>query len=128
LANIRKTRSDLICGQRTGLSVSIVLCAFFLTAGIALCAQTDGNDPNGPTVILSYDGLKSVKNPVASFMYFIPLVSPTLVSTEISPNNQQQAMFMSYKKSVVRSSFTVSCEYELHEVAFSRIFLTPMGL
>ncbi len=68
--------------------------------------------------MLSYDGLKSVKNPVASFMYFIPLISPTLVSTEISPNNQQQSMFISYKKSVVRDSFTVSCEFELQGSGF----------
>ncbi|MGA2070290.1 MAG: hypothetical protein ABSG97_02985 [Sedimentisphaerales bacterium] len=98
--------------------MSIVFCALFLTAGVAVCAQTDSNDPNGPTVMLSYDTLKPLKTPTATFMYFIPLISPTLVSTEISPNNRQQSMFISYKKSVVSDSFTVSCEFELQGSGF----------
>jgi hypothetical protein len=80
----------------------------------------DINDPNGPVVILSYNNLKPAKTPTSSFMYFIPLVSPTLVSTEISPNNQQQAMFISYEKTVVLDSFTVSCEFELRGSGFFR--------
>jgi hypothetical protein len=68
--------------------------------------------------MLSYDTLKPLKTPTATFMYFIPLISPTLVSTEISPNNRQQSMFISYKKSVVSDSFTVSCEFELQGSGF----------
>jgi hypothetical protein len=82
-------------------------------AGIGICA-----DSNGPTVMLSYDGLKAVKTPTASFMYFIPLISPTFVSTQISPNNQQQAMFISYEKKVILDSFTLSCEFELEGSGF----------
>ncbi len=89
-------------------------------ASIGICAEpaADINDPNGPIVMLSYNTLKPAKIPTASFMYFIPLISPTLVSTEISPNNRQQAMFISYEKNIVLNSFTLSCEFELQGSGF----------
>ena len=100
-------------------------------AGLGICADpnsrissrgvespADSNGSNGPVVMLSYNGLKPMKTPTASFMYFIPLVSPTLVSTEISPNNRQRVMFISYEKSVVLDSFIVSCEFELQGSGF----------
>ena len=78
----------------------------------------DSNDYNGPTLMLSYDALKPMKTPTASFMYFIPLISPTRVSTVISPNNQQRSMFISYEKNAILDSFTVSCEFELQGSGF----------
>jgi hypothetical protein len=78
--------------------------------------------------MLSYNTIKPVKTPTASFMYFIPLISPTLVSTEISPNNQQQAMFISYEKTVALDSFTVSCEFELQGSGFFRDIFDPNGV
>ncbi|MGB7581747.1 MAG: hypothetical protein WBL85_04785 [Sedimentisphaerales bacterium] len=117
----------MIYRQKTGLFVITVFCTLLLMAGIGICADpnsrdakpaADINDPNGPTVMLSYNTLKSVKTPTASFMYFIPLISPTLVSTQISPNNRQQAVFISYEKSVVLDSFTLSCEFELQGSGF----------
>ena len=104
-----------------------VFCTLLLMASPGICADpnshnakpaTDINDPNGPTIMLSYNTLKPMKTPTASFMYFIPLISPTLVTTQISPNNQQQAIFISYEKSVVLDSFTLRCEFELHGSGF----------
>jgi len=60
----------------------------------------------------------SARNPTSSFMYFIPLVSPTLVETEISPDNQQQALFVSYEKKVTSDSLLASCEFELQGSGF----------
>jgi hypothetical protein len=117
----------LIYRQKTGLFVITVFCTLLLMAGIGICADpnsrdakpaADINDPNGPTVMLSYNTLKPAKTPTTSFMYFIPLISPTLVSTQISPNNRQQAMFISYEKTVVLDSFTLSCEFELQGSGF----------
>lgn len=118
-----------------------VLCTILLMAGIGICADpndqvssrstkpaADINDPNGPTVMLSYNGLKPVKTPTASFMYFIPLISPTLVSTEISPNNRQLTMFISYEKSVILNSFTVNCEFELQGSGFFMDIFDPNGI
>ena len=115
-----------------------VFCTLLLMAGLGICADpnsrgvkpaTDNiNDPNGPTVMLSYNTLKPVKTPTSSFMYFIPLISPTLVSTEISPNNRQQAMFISYEKTVVLDSFTLSCEFELQGSGFFRDIFDSNGI
>ena len=91
-------------------------------------SPADTNDSNGPTIMLSYDTLKPLKAPTASFMYFIPLISPTLVSTEISSNNRQQAMFLSYEKNVILNSFTLSCEFELQGSGFFVDIFDPNGV
>lgn len=127
--------------QKTTLSGFAVFCALLSIAGIAICSvpkshaknsriesQADSNDANGPTVMLGYDGLKSVKTPTATFMYFIPLISPTIVSTEISSNNRQQAMFISYEKTVVLDSFALSCEFELQGNGYFRDIFDPNGI
>lgn len=124
----------MICRRWTDLFVVTVFCALLLTAGLGICADPDSrvssrgvepvadingpNDSNGPTVMLSYNNISPVKTPTAVFMYFIPLISPAHISTEISSNNRQHAMVISYKKSVVANSFTVSCEFELQGSGF----------
>jgi len=39
-------------------------------------------DSNGPTILLSYSKKGFKKNPISSFMYFVPLISMTLVERE----------------------------------------------
>ena len=107
-------------------------------AGIGICVDPNGRissrgvkssaDPNGPTIMLSYDTLKPQKMPTPSFMYFIPLISPPLVSTEVSRNSHQQAMFVSYEKSVVLDSFTLRCEFELQGSGFFIDIFDPNGV
>jgi hypothetical protein len=100
-------------------------------AGLGICADpnnrissrgveslADSNDSNGPTVTLNYSGRMPARNPTSSFMYFIPLVSPTLVETEISPNNEQRAAFIAYEKKVTSDSLLASCEFELQGSGF----------
>lgn len=94
----------------------IGICADLSSRDVKLLA--DSSDSNGPTVTLSYSGLAPVKNPTSSFMYFIPLVSPVLVETEISLDNEQQAAFTAYEKKVGSNSFLVSCEFEMHGSGF----------
>ena len=69
--------------------------------------SADVNDANGPTVKLYYDSKTSGKNPISHFMYFVPLISPTLVEMEISADNQQQAGLVSYERKVTSKSFYV---------------------
>jgi hypothetical protein len=131
----------LIYGQRKSLLAITVFYVLLLAAGIGICADpnnppagrdsnsaTDINNLNGPTLMFSYNTLNSVKTPTPSFMYFIPLISPTPVSTEISKDNQQQAMFISYEKTVFNDSFTVSCEYELKGSGFFIDIYEPNGI
>ena len=131
----------MIYRQRTSLLAITVFCSLLLMSGIGICADpnirvsspgvsspADSNDPTGPTVILSYNNLKPLKTPTATFMYFIPLISPTIVSTEISSNNHQQAMFISYKKSATLDSFTASCEFELQGNGYFIDIFDPNGV
>jgi hypothetical protein len=68
---------------------------------------------DGPTVILSYICQKFEKNPISSFMYFIPLISPTFVDRETSANNEQQVGIVSYERTAASNSFYVTCEFEI---------------
>jgi hypothetical protein len=75
--------------------------------------KTDVNDTNGPTIKLSYNTPMSAKNPAFAFMYFVPLIAPTLVDMEISPDNQQQSWCTEYDKKVTEKTFFVSYEFEM---------------
>ncbi|MDD5168519.1 MAG: hypothetical protein PHN75_06855, partial [Syntrophales bacterium] len=56
---------------------------------------------------------RSKRNPISSFMYFVPLISPTLVDRETSANNTQQVGIISYEKRVTSNTFRVVCEFEI---------------
>jgi hypothetical protein len=109
---------------------AVTLICIFLTPFIGLCSgpndsisihsdesAAEGNnaiqDSNGPTIIMSYNKKQFVKNPLASFMYFVPLISPTFVDNISSVNNQQQVGIISHKMIVNSESFQVLCEFEI---------------
>ncbi len=94
----------------------------FLFAGIAICSDAnnpgskssaDINEPNGPTVTLSYSSRTSKENPFDSFMYFVPLVSPGTVDIEVSADNEQKTATASYEKKIYSKSFYVNCEFKM---------------
>jgi len=104
------------------------ICGFLLTACVGLSSDptsqmsssesvADGNDTakdsNGPTMIMSYSKKKFVKNPIESFMYFVPLIAPTLVDNISSVNNEQQVGVISHKITVDSKSFSVACDFEI---------------
>ncbi len=66
----------------------------------------------GPTIRLNYDGGQSPGNPMASFMYFVPLISPEPVSSTTSPGSTQAARVLSSKRKSAAHSFVVTCEFE----------------
>jgi hypothetical protein len=80
-------------------------------------SAADGNnifeDSNGPTFKMSYRKEKFVKNPIGSFMYFVPLIAPTLVDNISSVNNDQQVGIISYEKKDDLNSFQAACEFEI---------------
>ncbi len=132
-----------MCRRWLCLFVIPVFCTQLLTAGIGFCANPNGpasgrgakpkplpdiNDHNGPTVALSYNSSTPAKSPTASFMYFIPLIAPTLVERQTSPNNQQQAWLVSYEKKVASDSFLVSCEFEMRGKGFFNNILDAQGV
>jgi len=92
----------------------------------------DGNDAvidsNGPTIVLSYSKEALGKNPIFSFAYFIPLISPTLVDREISINNEQQVGVISYKRKVTSKSFYAACEFKMMGKGFHKNTFDSSGM
>jgi len=91
-------------------------------------ANNAAGDCNGPTIMLDFskDGLH--KNPLASFMYFVPLISPILIERETSEDNRQQVGIISYEKKIGRKSFYVSCEFKISGKGFHRNVFDPSGM
>jgi len=66
----------------------------------------------GPTLRLDRGRGESAGNPVAEFMYFVPLISLEPVSVVMSPGNTQRARMVSAARSFTAKSFLVTCEFE----------------
>lgn len=77
-------------------------------------------DRYGPTIFLAYSKEGFKKNAISSFMYFVPLISLTLVDRETSIHNEQQVAIISYEKTVTAKSFTVVCEFEISGKGFHK--------
>jgi hypothetical protein len=86
------------------------------------------NDSNGPTIFMDYSEENPKINPIYSFAYFIPLISPTLVDREISVNNNQQVSIISYKKKVTSKSFYAACEFKMTGKGFHRNTFDSAGM
>ena len=66
----------------------------------------------GPTIQLDYGRDQSPGNSVASFMYFVPLISPEPVSSRTSPGSTHAARVLSTERKSTSHSFVVKCEFE----------------
>jgi hypothetical protein len=120
-----------------------IVCIFLLTPRVVLSSDpnsqmsssessADGNDAakdsNGPTMIMSYSKKEFAKNPIESFMYFVPLIAPTLVDNISSVNNTQQAGITSYEKKVTSQSFYLACNFEILGRGFHMNTFDPAGM
>ncbi|MFZ0034606.1 MAG: hypothetical protein WAK60_06430 [Sedimentisphaerales bacterium] len=125
----------------SGLFTITVVCIVFLMACVGLSSDpnnpakgagsesaADVNNASGPTVMLSYSRRTFKKNPISSFMYFIPLISPTFVDRETSANNEQQVGIVSYKRTVTSNYFYVTCEFEILGKGFHKNTFDPVGM
>ena len=70
-------------------------------------------EPAGPTLHLDYGHSESPGNPIAAFMYFVPLISLEPVSVVQSPGNTQCVRMVSATRSFTAKSLLVTCEFEL---------------
>jgi hypothetical protein len=85
-------------------------------------------DCNGPTALLSYTRETFKTNPIWSFMYFIPLISPVPVDRKTSADNEQHVGIISYERKVTARSFYVTCEFEIQGSGFNRYVFDPTGM
>ena len=103
-----------ICGVSLGSS-----CGSEAKGGAPSCepntvSYTEITDSNtGPTILLGYNE-NSKSNPIFSFMYFVPMISPTMVEMEISPNCLQKGRFVSHKIEYDGDKFEVISEFEIN--------------
>ena len=61
-------------------------------------------------------------------MYFVPLISPTLVDLEIDANNNQMARIISYEKNITSKSFYLSCEFEMTGEGYFKNIFNPQQI
>ncbi|HTZ40689.1 MAG TPA: hypothetical protein VMB77_11040 [Syntrophales bacterium] len=85
-------------------------------------------DSGGPTLLLGYGKEEFKKNPISSFMYFVPLISRTQVDREISADNDQQVGIIKYEKKVTSGSFRVVCEFEIWGRGFHKTTYDAEGM
>lgn len=65
----------------------------------------------GPTVYLDYEDQQQSDNSVASFMYFVPMISTVLVESTSSAHNNQKARIISSHRSSDDKKFEAVCEF-----------------
>lgn len=88
---------------------------------------SDSTALSGPTVILKCD--KDVlKNPTPNFMYFVPLISPTLVYSETSKGNEQMSGLISCVRKSNSKSFRVSGEFQMQGSGSHNNKFDPAGM
>lgn len=95
--------------------VYMFLVFSIVTAGVC-CGKSDSTASSGPTVILKSD--KVLKNLTPDFMYFVPLISPTLVYSETSKGNGQKSGLISCKRNSTSKSFYASGEFQMQGSGF----------
>jgi hypothetical protein len=79
----------------------------------------------GPTIYMEYGCGDAKLNPIEDFMYFVPLVARTAVSTTVSANNKQVAEIISWKKEITDGLFKVLCEFEMKGGGFYEAVFDP---
>jgi hypothetical protein len=101
---------DAEAGGRNGFArLFIVWLVLAMLAAPACRAE----DTNGPTIHLCYGTKESAPNPVAEFMYFVPLISRAPVSILTNSGCTQSIRITSAKRHFSKHSFEVVCEVEL---------------
>ena len=71
------------------------------------------SNATGPTLRLVPEHGKPAANPIAAFMYFVPLISPEPMSSVTSPGCTQTAQVTSTQRRVTTNSFNVKCNLEI---------------
>jgi hypothetical protein len=83
--------------------------SFFLALLFCLaCPVSRAAETSGPTIHLNTD-----PNPVADFMYFVPLISPQPMASLSSLGGAQSVRILSTKRHLASHAFTLTCEAEL---------------
>lgn len=119
--------------RKWGLFTTVALvCACILAAGSegAQDRASTANDENssksrgaftrtGPTVQLNYSNEKPAeRNPLTTFLYFIPLISPTQMELESNADNKQKVSFVSCDQRSSANSFVATWDFYIEGTGF----------
>jgi hypothetical protein len=121
-------QSESTSGKMLSESFHLIAAVDFPATEPVADSNATTADPNGPTVHLSYGTEALQGNPICSFMYFIPLISPVAVRCDTGANDDQRAGIISYTKQVTAKSFCMKCEFEMVGAGFSRYTFEPAGM
>ena len=89
------------------LARRLTLAAFLLFATVTFAAA-----PTGPTLQFDYDHGEPHDNPITRSMYFVPLISPEMVSVFTNADNTQCARVHSLECRTNGLTFIATCEFE----------------
>ncbi len=95
---------------------------------VTATAPEDSPNEEGPTIVLDYGSGKGRANSAAEFMYFVPVVSPTLIECQTSNANTQTARLISFRKKLTDDDFFVKCEFEMRGQGYHRNRYLPPSM
>jgi hypothetical protein len=91
-----------------------------LAALAALFSTSLPAAPTGPTLNFDYGIGQPLTNSLDKFMYFVPLISPELVSIFTNIGNSQCAHVLSFNSQTNADTFHVTCEFNFTGEGFLR--------
>jgi len=80
---------------------------------------------SGPTIFLDLDKKQPRENSAKAFMYFVPLIAPVQVQSEISTNNQQKTSITSVRRERDKNSFEAECEFVMTGSGYQKNIFDP---
>ncbi len=96
-----------------------------VVAAVSVSNAARVSGTNGPTLRLDTSRGASPDNPIADFMYFVPLISPDPVATSENPGNTQQARLLSTTRHLAPEKFSATCEFEIIGAGSQRNVFDP---
>ncbi len=107
------------------MSATVAAAGLFALTFTALAEEVERapakDEDAGPVLKMGYDQRPFEKNPIAAFMYFVPLIATTPVDRQTSAGNSQEVAVVSFKRKSDARTFTASCEFEMRGSGFHRV-------
>jgi len=117
----RPAKGPLYREWTTGLvALAQVCCLGLPLAATGAVPQGEAPAAAGPTLRLDCARGPSAENPVADFMYFVPLISLEPVVAATNPKGDHRMRVLSATRRIKGATFQVTCEFELSGNGYER--------
>ena len=114
--------------KKFSIGITVILFMMSPFSGATATARTDSPNQKGPTIVLDYGSGKGRANSAAEFMYFVPVVSPTLIECQTSKANTQTARLISFRKKLVDDGFSAQCDFEMKGKGYHKNRYLPSSM